>query len=112
MKRWLLHASVLTVLLAPLEAEASGLYFTERGVHGLGRAGAYVAGARGLDSVGYNPAGLRGTGLLGDLTQLVLDVTYRRELTIEDSAGTSQEVYSPVVRGQSELLPLPTLVGG
>ncbi len=110
MKRWVVLA--LCTLLGARTAQASGLYFTERGVHGIGRAGAYVAGARGLDAVGYNPAGLRGTGLLGDLTQLVLDVRYRRELAIEDSGGATQRVFSPTVHGQSELLPLPTFVAG
>ncbi len=94
------------------KALASGLYFTERGVHALGRAGAYVAGAHGLDAVGYNPAGLFGTGLLGDATQLVIDARYRRDLTVQDSDGNLQQISSPTVRGQSDLLPLPTFVAG
>ncbi len=108
----LVVAVALCILFYASIAQASGLYFTERGVHGIGRAGAYVAGANGLDAVGYNPAGLHGTGLLGDLTQLVIDVRYRRELAIEDSAGTTQRVFSPSLHGQSELLPLPTFVAG
>jgi len=107
----LLCICALVVLCVSARASASGLYLAERGSHGLARGGAYVAGATGLDAVGYNVAGLRGTGVMGDLSLLLLDVRYRRELAIIDSSGTSQSVHSPTVRGNTELLPLPTLVG-
>jgi len=107
----LLFVLALVVWCFSSRAFASGLYLAERGVHGLGRGGAYVAGASGLDAVGYNVAGLRGTGVLGDLTLLLFDVRYRRELSIDDSSGTPQTVHSPTVRGDTERLPLPTLIG-
>lgn len=106
---WLLF---ILVLFISAEVRASGLYFTERGVHGLARGGAYVAGAQGLDAVGYNPAGIQGTGVHGDVAQLFMDLRYRRELSIESGSGQIQTVRSPLVRGQSDLIPLPTLVLG
>ncbi|MFT3926821.1 MAG: outer membrane protein transport protein [Myxococcales bacterium] len=48
--------------LAPQRASASGWYLTERGVRSLGRGGAFVAGAKGAESLWINPAGLKGAG--------------------------------------------------
>ncbi len=106
---WLIAAA--TNLLVASVAQAGGLYLTERGVEGLGRAGANVAGADRFDAIGYNVAGLSGTGIAGDFTQLVFDVRYRRELLIQDSEGAGQRVYSPTIEGETGLLPLPTLIG-
>jgi long-chain fatty acid transport protein len=94
----------------PSVAYAGGLYFTERGVHNLGRAGAYVAGARGLSAVGINPAGIEGNGIYGDLTLPIARISHRRELAIDDADGNPQRVTSPSIEGTSDLIPFPTLV--
>ncbi len=56
-----LVVSVIGILL-PQRADASGWYLTERGVRSLGRGGAFVAGAKGAESLWINPAGLKGAG--------------------------------------------------
>ncbi|MFT3924451.1 MAG: outer membrane protein transport protein [Myxococcales bacterium] len=48
--------------IVPQRVQASGWYFTERGVRSLGRGGAFVAGAKGAESLWINPAGLKGSG--------------------------------------------------
>lgn len=57
-----LALSAALFLLCPKSAQAGGFFLTDRGVLPLGRAGAFVAGARGIESLWYNPAGLAGTG--------------------------------------------------
>ena len=63
-------------------AEASrrpGLYFTDRGVRPMGRAGAFVAGADDLGAIWYNPAGIAdaGTSILFDASWLQFSSTTR-----------------------------------
>jgi long-chain fatty acid transport protein len=92
-------------------AAAAGLYFSDRGVRPMGRAGAYVAGADDLGSIWYNPAGLTeaGTSVLVDFGYLHFTDSYQRELSIPDAQGTRQTVTSPTVTGQAPVLPIPTL---
>ena len=70
--RTLTLAAVLgaSVLFSQGAAHAGGLYFSDRGVRPMGRAGAFVAGADDLGALWYNPAGLAdaGTSLLGDFS--------------------------------------------
>ena len=96
---------------ASSRAEAGGLYFSDRGVRPMGRAGAFVAGADDLGAVWYNPAGLAdaGTSVLADFAYLRFDVEYTRELLIRDADNTMRTVKSPTVNGSSPVLPLPTL---
>jgi len=92
-------------------AEAGGLYFSDRGVRPMGRAGAFVAGADDLGAIWYNPAGLAdaGTGVLADFSWLRFGIDYTRTLLIRDADGTMREPQSPTVSGNSPVIPLPTL---
>src|SRR5580700_11501306 len=98
---------------AAADARAAGLYFTDRGVRPMGRAGAFVAGADDLNAIWYNPAGLAdaGTSVLVDFAYLDFSVDYTRQLLITNPDGTLQETNSPTVHGTTPFLPLPTIAG-
>jgi long-chain fatty acid transport protein len=98
-------------LLFAADAEASGLYFTDRGVRPMGRGGAFVAGADDLGAIWYNPAGLAdaGTSVLADFGWLHFTDSYARQLQIVDAQGTVRIVPSPTVNGGSPVLPIPTI---
>ncbi|MGE3672490.1 MAG: hypothetical protein AB7K71_22655, partial [Polyangiaceae bacterium] len=51
----------VSVLCGTARAEAAGLYFSDRGVRPMGRAGAFIAGADDAGAIWYNPAGLADT---------------------------------------------------
>ena len=95
----------------PRAADASGLYFTDRGVRPMGRGGAFVAGADDLGAIWYNPAGLvdAGSAVLADFTWLSVGVEYSRQLQIADNDGSLQVVDSALIEGSAPFLPLPTL---
>jgi long-chain fatty acid transport protein len=99
--------------LAPGVADASGLYFTDRGVRPMGRGGAFVAGADDLGAIWYNPAGIveAGTSVLVDFTYINLNVDYQRQLQIIENDGSLQVVSSPALTGSAPFLPLPTMAG-
>jgi long-chain fatty acid transport protein len=98
-------------LLSSGAAKAGGLYFSDRGVRPMGRAGAFVAGADDLGALWYNPAGLAdaGTSLLGDFSWLRFSSEFTRQLRIVDADNTVRYVNSPTVRGSSPVIPFPTL---
>ncbi|MGH7297604.1 MAG: hypothetical protein ACRELB_21885, partial [Polyangiaceae bacterium] len=75
-----------------VDARAAGLYFSDRGVRPMGRAGAFVAGADDLGAIWYNPAGLAdaGTSFLFDMSWLRFSVDYTRQLQIVDAGGAVQ----------------------
>ena len=102
---------VLTAAAFARDARAGGLYFSDRGVRPMGRAGAFVAGADDLGAVWYNPAGLAdaGTAFLADFSWLRFSVEYQRELLIRDADNTLRTVRSPTVNGSSPVIPLPTI---
>src|SRR5258706_9648625 len=105
---------VLTVLAAGLAtsgARAAGLYFSDRGVRPMGRAGAFVAGADDLGSIHYNPAGLAdaGNSFLIDFSWLRFSSDYTRQLRIVDADGTVRIVTSPKVTSSSPVIPIPTI---
>jgi long-chain fatty acid transport protein len=104
-------AVFLFVSLVSTQAGAGGLYFSDRGVRPMGRAGAFVAGADDLGAIWYNPAGLAdaGTSVLADFSWLRFNVDYTRTLLIRDADGTMREPTSPTVSGSSPVIPLPTL---
>ncbi|HEY2517653.1 MAG TPA: outer membrane protein transport protein [Polyangiaceae bacterium] len=93
------------------DARAAGVYFSDRGVRPMGRAGAYVAGADDLGSIWYNPAGLAdaGTSVLVDFGYLHFQDAYTRQLAIPDAEGTIHHVNSPTVNGGAPFLPVPTM---
>ena len=103
------------MLVAGLQssAHASGLYFSERGVRPLGRAGAFVAGADDLHSIWYNPAGLAdaGSSILIDLAWLNYDASFTRRTQVVDAGGTVRVYEYPTVDGSTPILPIPTLGG-
>ena len=92
-------------------ARAAGLYFSDRGVRPMGRAGAFVAGADDLGAIFYNPAGLTdaGTSVLVDFAWLRFNSEYTRQLRIVDADNTVRIVPSPTVTGTSPVIPLPTI---
>jgi long-chain fatty acid transport protein len=100
---------VATALVSS-RALAGGLYFSDRGVRPMGRAGAFVAGADDLGAVWYNPAGLAdaGTGALADFSFLRFSADYTRELRVVDADDTVRYVRSPTVSGSSPPIPFPT----
>src|SRR5271169_3823767 len=87
------------VAVAPRTADAAGLYFSDRGVRPMGRAGAFVAGADDAGAVWYNPAGLAdaGSSLLMDFAWLRFSVAYTRQLQVVDAQGAYQRFDSPTV---------------
>src|SRR5580698_5485467 len=98
---------LLFVTAATGSARAAGLYFSDRGVRPMGRAGAFVAGADDLGAIWYNPAGLAdaGTSFLFDMSWLDFSVTYTRELQVVDAFGAYQRFTSPAVTGSTPILP-------
>ncbi len=114
-RRLLSGALLLAVGFGTSAASAAGLYFSDRGVRPVGRAGAFVAGADDLGSIWYNPAGLAfaGKAVLVDASWLRFRSTFQRRSLVRDPS-TGEEViqgtnYFPEVEGTSPVLPLPTL---
>ena len=110
--RGLLFGVALT-MLASAQAEAAGLFMTDRGVRPLGRGGAFVAGADDLGAIWYNPAGLAdaGSSVLVDFSWLNFSAEYTRSTNVVDAGGTIRTVESPQVKGTTPFLPIPTLGG-
>lgn len=107
---WTLFSCALAFLPA-LDAEASGLYFSDRGVRPLARGGAFTAGADDLGAIYYNPAGIAeaGTQILADMSWLHFTSDYQRKTRVRARAGTEWDRTHPSVRGSSPVLPIPTL---
>ena len=107
-------AAVVLATAAP-SARAAGLYFSDRGVRPVGRAGAFVAGADDLGALWYNPAGVgfAGDSVLFDASWLRFGSTFQRRTLVRAADGSELGVqgsnYYPEVSGTSPLLPLPTL---
>ena len=87
MKRSALLGLVSVSLLALPSANGAGLYFSDRGVRPMGRAGAFVAGCDDLHGIWYNPAGIvdAGTSTLVDFTWVRFSIGYTRRLRIVDA---------------------------
>jgi long-chain fatty acid transport protein len=114
-----LGAATLAVGLGATPAEAAGLYFSERGVRPLARGGAFVAGADDLGAIWYNPAGIydAGTQVLFDASWLNFTADYTRRALLQQVdpntgqvVGEFEQTY-PRVRGESPIVPIPTLAG-
>ena len=107
----LLAVTLAAAAATPRTAHAAGLYFSDRGVRPMGRAGAFVAGADDLGAIWYNPAGLAdaGTSVLMDFAYLRFSVDYTRQLQVIDAQGNYQRFDSPTVHGGTPFLPLPTI---
>jgi len=108
--RTLGRATAVALLLAAPLASGAGMYFSDRGVRPMGRAGAFVAGADDLHGAWYNPAGIADAGDAGlvDFAWLAFQNTYQRRLRIVDADDTVRYVDSPKISGSSDFLPMPT----
>src|SRR5262249_29803357 len=113
----LLAAAALVVSSLPATASAAGLYYADRGVRPLGRAGAFVAGAGGPGGVVYHPAGRSdaGGGVLGDGSWVHFTSDYTRSAMLQQIdpntgqvVGTYPQTF-PTVHGTTPFLPIPTL---
>jgi long-chain fatty acid transport protein len=106
-RAWFAVAAALSLVAS--RADASGLYFSERGVRPLARGGAFVAGADDLGAIWYNPAGIAeaGTSILVDFSWLHFTSDYTRQTQV--TGQTVGVVTSPQVSGTSPFLPIPTL---
>ncbi len=109
----------LVLVLAAGEARGAGLYFSDRGVRPLGRAGAFVAGADDAGAIYYNPAGLAlaGRQFLLDGAWLQYSSTYQRKALVEqvdpntlEPTGKNDVQTFRAVEGTSPVLPIPTIV--
>ena len=104
-------APAIICLAAATPAGAAGLYFSDRGVRPMGRAGAFVAGADDASAIWYNPAGLADakSQFLFDAAWLRFSATYDRELRVLDADNVYRTVRSPQVSGSSPFIPIPTI---
>ena len=111
-------ASLLASVTVSSSADAAGLYFSDRGVRGLARGGAFIAGADDAGAIYYNPAGLSYAGeqFLFDASWLRYQGTYRRQSELVqtdpntgDPTGATDIYTHPEVEGTSPILPIPTL---
>lgn len=104
----LLLLCVLMVGALPGKARAGGFYLTDRGTLPLSRAGAFVAGARGVDSLWYNPAGLaRGDRQFhADATLTFFDASFQR---VDVNAVNGEDRVRAKVDLDAKLIPVPLL---
>jgi long-chain fatty acid transport protein len=104
-------AALLVAMAIARESRASGLYFTDRGVRPMGRAGAFVAGADDLGAIWYNPAGLADAGdsVLVDASWLQFAVSYTQVQRVVNADNVVTYPTSPTVHGNAPFLPLPTV---
>jgi long-chain fatty acid transport protein len=118
MRRGASVAALSLTLLAAGAAQAGGLYYSDRGVRPLGRAGAFVAGADDAGALMYNPAGMFDAGgqVLFDASWLHFSSDYTRQSLVQQvDPNTGKPVGSPVrqtfptVSGKTPFLPIPTL---
>ena len=105
-----------TVSIASI-APAAGLYYGDRGVRPLGRAGAFIAGGDDLGAIAYNPAGIYEAGgqFLIDGAWVHFTSDYSRQVLIQQSdpntglpVGSTVQTFAPV-QGKTPFLPIPTL---
>lgn len=106
-----LGGSLLVVMALSSRAEAAGLYFTDRGVHPLGRGGAFVAGADDLGAIWYNPAGIveAPSSVVLDAAWLHYTSDFARQTLTTSAGNTTYVSRSPSVSGTTPVVPIPTL---
>ena len=110
-------AAALTLALSTASASAAGLYYSDRGVRALGRAGAFVAGADDLGALVYNPAGMYDAGgqflIDGSWVHFTSDYTRMADVQqIDPNTGKVVGSYrqtSPTVNGTTPFIPIPTV---
>ncbi len=103
--------AALLLLTTAATTRAAGLYVTDRGVRSMGRGGAFVAGADDLNSIYYNPAGIReaGNAVLFDATYVNYSADYTRRTQVIDGSGVARVYQYPTVSSTTPFLPIPTL---
>jgi long-chain fatty acid transport protein len=107
-------AAVLAVAAASSDAKAAGLYVSDQGVRPLGRGGAFVAGADDLGAIWYNPAGIveaPSSFLLEGSWVNYADTYQRHAMSTNLQSGAEYESTSPLVKGTTPFLPIPTIAG-
>ncbi|MEP7124877.1 MAG: outer membrane protein transport protein [Byssovorax sp.] len=117
-KRLLGLTALAATVTAAHVAPAAGLYYGDRGVRPLGRAGAFIAGGDDLGAIAYNPAGLYDAGaqVLIDGSWVNFSSDYTRQTLLQQVdpntgkpvGGTSVQTFAPV-QGKTPFLPIPTL---
>lgn len=113
----LLLSGSIALFFASPDARGSGLYFGDRGVRPVGRAGAFVAGADDLGAMAYNPAGIydAGASFILDASWLHFTSNYTRQALLRQVDPNTGEVVATYtqtfgeVQGASPVLPIPTL---
>src|SRR5580692_5885682 len=111
--RLLACAGALLGVTLSSRADASGLYFSDRGMRPLGRGGAFVAGADDLGAIWYNPAGIvdAPSGVLVDATWLHYTSDFTRQALTTSNTGAPFVQTFPKVSGSTPVLPVPTIAG-
>jgi long-chain fatty acid transport protein len=104
-------ALTLAIVAAAADAHAGGMYYVDRGVRPLGRAGAFVAGADDIGAIAYNPAGLAdaGSSILLDAAWVDVKTEFTRKAIVADSAGNESIVTSPRASSTTPFILIPTL---
>jgi len=115
---WACSLGVLAgALCVSCPSEAAGLYFSERGVRPMARAGAFIAGADDLGAIYHNPAGIHEAGgqFLLDASWLNFSSDYRRQAIVRQTdpntgqtIGTFRQNFESV-EGSTPVIPIPTL---
>lgn len=104
-------------ILNESDAQAAGLYLSNRGVRPLGRGGAFIAGADDAGAIAYNPAGLFDAGgqFLMDGSWVNFSSDYTRQSLVRqvdpntgEQVGSYVQTYAPV-QGSTPFLPIPTI---
>ena len=117
-KRLLGLTALAATVTATSVAPAAGLYYGDRGVRPLGRAGAFIAGGDDLGAIAYNPAGLyeAGAQVLIDGSWVNFSSDYTRQTRIlQVDPNTGQPVGSTVqtfapVQGKTPFLDRKSVV--
>ncbi|MBI5537195.1 MAG: outer membrane protein transport protein [Deltaproteobacteria bacterium] len=108
----------LSLLVVAVDANAGGLFFSDRGVRPMGRGGAFVAGADDLGAIYYNPAGIveAGNQVLADGSFMLFRSSYTRTARIRQydpntglPTGQEWDQTFPKSNGTSTIQPIPTL---
>lgn len=116
--RWALSLGALGGALCVSDtSEAAGLYFSERGVRPMARAGAFIAGADDLGAIYHNPAGIHEAGgqFLLDASWFNFTSDFQRQAIVRQvdpntgqTVGTYRQNFDNV-EGTTPILPIPTL---
>ncbi|HWN68179.1 MAG TPA: hypothetical protein VNM90_11125, partial [Haliangium sp.] len=102
--------AALTACTISGTAHAGGLQLASRGVRPTARGGAFIAGAEGLSSFGFNPAGVAALARDAHRYVALVDLGFVRQsasYTRIDSGMNPQ----PPVSNEAPGLPIPTVAG-